>query len=56
MAKNERNIASTQAGVIVKVAEQQKAINHLMEVVTSLAESLADITISNTAAHSVGRA
>ena len=55
MAKNERTIASTQRGVVVKVTEQQKDINRLMELVTSMAESLADITMSNTAARPAGR-
>ena len=45
MAKNERTLASTQAGVIVKMTEQQKDINRLMEVVTSLSETLAELTL-----------
>ena len=45
MANNERVVASTQAGVIVKMTEQQKDINRLMEVVTSLSETLAELTL-----------
>ena len=45
MSNNERVIASTQAGVIVKMTEQQKDINRLMEVVTSLSETLAELTL-----------
>ena len=45
MANNERRVASTQAGVIVKMTEQQREINRLMEVVTSLSETLADLTL-----------
>lgn len=45
MAAGERIVGSTMTGVIAKMTEQQKDINRLMEVVTSLSETLAELTL-----------